>query len=81
MTTKIKRSVLKEEIRQILKESDFDATIPAAVKIRMDRFVEAVHKANLSRRQVITILDSVIQALEIEKQRLASYTQKIKSKM
>lgn len=84
---KIKRStinkLIKEEYKKalLLKEADIDVPAPSSVRMKMQKFIQAVEDANLSRQKKLSILDQVIHSLGIDKRQLGVFTQKVKQNM
>jgi len=67
----------KSDLDESVNESD--VALPGNVKRFMEKFVDALDNTGLSRKRKVTVLASIIDALDIEPQKLIQMVQKIKA--
>jgi hypothetical protein len=80
MKEDVLRKVIREEIKNIIKEDGeaFDAPIPAGIERYMKKFIGAVQGARLNRRRTAAILGRVVAAMGVEPGDLMRYVRMVK---
>ena len=84
MTEDILRKVIREEIKNIIKEDDKDAfsqPIPATIDRFMKKFIASVNDKNLNRKRKLAILGRVIVALKLEPSEVSKYARLVKKEL
>ena len=79
------KAIIKEEIDSFREQQDEGdeskwekVAIPAQVKRYMNRFLDKIKGANLTRRRQISILYKIVDGLGLSPRELMRYTQRVK---
>ena len=69
----------QDSIRKVGELKEAEAALPGNVKRFMEKFVDALDNTGLNRKRKVAVLAGIIDALDIEPQKLISMVNKIKS--
>jgi len=84
MTEDIFRKIIREELKNIMKEDDkeaFSQPIPAQIDRFMKKFIGAMESKNLNRKRKLAILGRVIVALKLEPSEVSKYARLVKREL
>ena len=83
ITEDILRKVIREEIKNIIKEDEesFSQPIPAQIDRYMKKFIDAVGRGNLNRKRKLAILGRTIVALRLDPQEVSKYARLVKREL
>ena len=83
MTEEILRKVIREEIKNMIREDEesFSQPIPAQIDRYMKKFIDAVSKGNLNRKRKLAILGRTIVALRLDPQEVSKYARLVKREL
>ena len=84
ITEDILRRVIREEIKNIIKEDDkeaFSQPIPATIDRFMKKFIASVNDKNLNRKRKLAILGRVIVALRLDPSEVSKYARLVKREL
>ena len=83
ITEDILRKVIRNEIRNMMKEDEesFSQPIPAQIDRYMKKFIDAVGRGNLNRKRKLAILGRTIVALRLDPSEVSKYARLVKREL
>ena len=84
MTEDIFRKIIREELKNIMKEDDkeaFSQPIPATIDRFMKKFIASINDKNLNRKRKLAILGRVIVALRLDPSEVSKYARLVKREL
>ena len=84
MTEDIFRKIIREELKNIMKEDDkeaFSQPIPAQIDRFMKKFIAAMESKNLNRKRKLAILGRVIVGLHLDPSEVSKYARLVKREL